>query len=60
MLTGLVTKNGILIVEVANQNPDLIKFNCIKNHFFSRLRPTLNNKLSTILGTLPIALATEK
>lgn len=59
MLVGLVTKNGILIVEFANQRKaaGLSKLEAIKDAAASRLRPILMTSLSTILGTLPIALA---
>lgn len=59
MLVGLVTKNGILIVEFANQRKaaGLKKMEAIKDAAASRLRPILMTSLSTILGTLPIALA---
>ncbi|MCK5009981.1 MAG: efflux RND transporter permease subunit, partial [Deltaproteobacteria bacterium] len=60
MLVGLATKNGILIVEFANQ---------LKSQGFSvvesviragtlRFRPVLMTAVSTIFGTLPIALST--
>ncbi len=59
MLIGLVAKNGILIVEFANQRKDdgLDRMNAIKEAAASRFRPILMTSLSTILGTLPIALA---
>jgi multidrug efflux pump len=59
MLIGLVTKNGILIVEFANQRKaaGLGKMEAIKDASISRLRPILMTSLSTILGILPIALA---
>src|ERR1035437_2742827 len=59
MLIGLVTKNGILIVEFANQKKiqGLDKLNAVREAAASRLRPILMTSLSTILGTLPIALA---
>ena len=59
MLIGLVTKNGILIVEFGNQRKaaGLDKFEAIKDAALSRLRPILMTSLSTILGILPIALA---
>lgn len=59
MLIGLVTKNGILIVEFANQRKaqGLTRLEAIKDASVARLRPILMTSLSTILGTLPIALA---
>ncbi len=59
MLVGLVTKNGILIVEFANQKKiqGLDRLNAVREAASSRLRPILMTSLSTILGTLPIALA---
>jgi multidrug efflux pump len=59
MLIGLVTKNGILIVEFANQRKaaGLSVMEAIEDAAVSRLRPILMTALATILGTLPIALA---
>lgn len=59
MLIGLVTKNGILIVEFANQRKDqgLELMNAVIGAAESRFRPILMTSLSTILGILPIALA---
>jgi multidrug efflux pump len=59
MLIGLVTKNGILIVEFANQRKQqgLSVLEAIKDAAGARFRPILMTSLSTILGTLPIALA---
>lgn len=59
MLVGLVTKNGILIVEFANQRKDngLSRADAIREASASRFRPILMTSLSTILGALPIALA---
>ncbi|MCI0331225.1 MAG: efflux RND transporter permease subunit [candidate division Zixibacteria bacterium] len=59
MLIGLVTKNGILIVEFANQRKaaGLPMLEAVKDAAASRFRPILMTSLSTILGTLPIALA---
>ena len=60
MLIGLVAKNGILIVEFANQqqNAGLTKMQAITTAAEQRLRPILMTSLSTILGLLPLALAT--
>lgn len=59
MLIGLVTKNGILIVEFANQlkQTGMDKRTAVIEAANLRLRPILMTSLSTILGTLPIALA---
>lgn len=59
MLIGLVTKNGILIVEFANQRREagLSLREAIQDASVARLRPILMTALSTILGTLPVALA---
>lgn len=59
MLIGLVTKNGILIVEFANQRQiqGLSIVEAIKDAAAARFRPILMTTLSTVLGILPIALA---
>jgi multidrug efflux pump len=59
MLIGLVAKNGILIVEFANQRKEhgLSRMDAIIEASASRFRPILMTSLSTILGVLPIALA---
>jgi len=60
MLIGLVTKNGILIVEFANQRKDeagLAPLAAAREAAAARFRPVLMTSLSTILGILPIALA---
>ena len=59
MLIGLVTKNGILIVEFANQRKaqDMSIKEAILGAAKARFRPILMTSLSTILGILPIALA---
>ncbi len=59
MLIGLVSKNGILIVEFANQRKaaGLAKLEAIHNAAVARFRPILMTSLSTILGAVPIALA---
>ena len=58
MLIGLVTKNGILIVEFANQRKatGLSVIEAVKSAAVARFRPILMTSLSTILGILPIAL----
>lgn len=59
MLIGLVTKNGILIVEFANQRKEQGKklLDAVIDAAESRFRPIVMTSLSTILGILPIALA---
>lgn len=59
MLIGLVTKNGILIVEFANQAKEKGKdiVSAVIEAAESRFRPIIMTSLSTILGILPIALA---
>ena len=59
MLIGLVTKNGILIVEFANQRKakGMNVEDSIVGAAKARFRPILMTSLSTILGILPIALA---
>ncbi|HOW41244.1 MAG TPA: efflux RND transporter permease subunit [Bacteroidales bacterium] len=58
MLIGLVTKNGILIVEFANQRKSagLSKIDAIKYAAAARFRPILMTSLATILGISPLAL----
>lgn len=59
MLIGLVTKNGILIVEFANQRREqgLKKIDAVVDAATQRLRPILMTSLATSLGALPIALS---
>jgi multidrug efflux pump len=59
MLIGLVTKNGILIVEFANQLRERgqNRLEAVKDASVARLRPILMTTLATMLGALPIALA---
>ena len=59
MLIGLVTKNGILIVEFANQRQrqGLSIMDAILDAAAARFRPILMTSISTVLGILPIALA---
>ena len=58
MLIGLVTKNGILIVEFANQKraEGIDKREAILHAAQQRLRPILMTSLATSLGALPIAM----
>lgn len=59
MLVGLVTKNGILIVEFARQRQaaGATVLEAAREGAAARFRPILMTSLATILGTLPIALA---
>lgn len=59
MLIGLVTKNGILIVEFANQlrEEGMGKYEAIMEAAESRLRPILMTSLAIALGALPIAMS---
>lgn len=59
VLIGLVTKNGILIVEFANQRVEdgLSYTEAAKESARLRFRPILMTSLATILGALPIALS---
>ncbi|UEG51237.1 efflux RND transporter permease subunit [Ferruginibacter lapsinanis] len=59
MLIGLVTKNGILIVEFANQKREkgIEKKQAVLEAAQQRLRPILMTSLATALGALPIALS---
>ena len=60
MLIGMVAKNGILIVEFANQRQQagLNIMDAVREAAVSRFRPILMTSLTTILGILPLALAT--
>ena len=60
MLIGLVAKNGILIVEFANQKQEtgIDKMQAIREAAIQRLRPILMTSVSTILGLVPLAFAT--
>jgi multidrug efflux pump len=60
MLIGLVTKNGILLVEFANQRRAAGQDtkSAMAQAVASRFRPILMTSVSTMLGTLPLAMAT--
>ena len=59
MLIGIVTKNGILIVEFANQKKEsgASLLNAAIEASSQRFRPILMTSLATVLGALPIALS---
>jgi len=59
MLIGLVTKNGILIVEFANQNQEkgMTKTEAAIYSATQRLRPILMTSLAMALGALPLAMS---
>ena len=59
MLIGLVTKNGILIVEFTNQKREhgMPKMQAVVEASAQRLRPILMTSLATSFGALPIALS---
>ncbi|HRE62938.1 MAG TPA: efflux RND transporter permease subunit [Ferruginibacter sp.] len=59
MLIGLVTKNGILIVEFANQKQlqGIPKVQAVIDAATARLRPILMTSLAMALGALPLALS---
>jgi len=58
VLIGLVVKNGILIVEFANQRKEqgLRKLEAVTDAAAQRFRPIIMTSLATALGALPIAL----
>lgn len=59
MLIGLVTKNGILIVEFANQSREkgMDKLSAVTYAAAQRFRPILMTSLAMALGALPLALS---
>jgi len=59
MLIGLVTKNGILIVEFSNKKREegMDKMTALIEAAVYRMRPILMTSLATALGALPIALS---
>ncbi len=60
MLIGLVAKNGILIVEFANQKQHggTDKMQAVREAALQRLRPILMTSAATVLGLVPLAFAT--
>ena len=60
-LIGLVSKHGILIVEFANEiqkNENLAPFDAVIKAASIRLRPILMTSFSTVLGIMPLVVAT--
>ena len=59
MLVGIVTKNGILIVEFANQRKaeGLLPKDAVLEAAVARFRPIVMTTLTTVFGILPIALS---
>ena len=59
MLIGLMAKNGILVVEFADQQRDrgLAVIDAIRLAATTRLRPVMMTMLSTVLGAVPLLLA---
>src|SRR4029453_7492075 len=59
-LIGLVSKNGILIVEFANemQRSGLSKVDAVREAALVRLRPVLMTSAATICGHFPLVLVT--
>jgi multidrug efflux pump len=59
-LVGLVSKNGILIVEFANklQEGGLPKLEAVKQAAATRLRPVLMTSVATVCGHFPLTLVT--
>jgi multidrug efflux pump len=59
MLVGLITKNGILIVEFSNQlrRKGLEFYEAVVEASTLRLRPILMTTLATVLGSLPLAIS---
>ncbi|MBX9752229.1 MAG: efflux RND transporter permease subunit [Roseococcus sp.] len=60
LLIGLMAKNGILVVEFANQLRDrgLTVFDAALEASVVRLRPILMTSIATVLGAVPLAMAT--
>jgi multidrug efflux pump len=59
-LVGLISKNGILIVEFANklQEEGQSKLEAVKNAAVTRLRPVLMTSVATVCGHFPLTLVT--
>jgi HAE1 family hydrophobic/amphiphilic exporter-1 len=61
LLVGIVTKNGILLVDYANtlRERGLAKLDAIKGSAFTRFRPIVMTSISVVAGNFPLALALE-
>ncbi len=61
LLVGLVTKNGILLVDFANtlRERGVSKLRAIQESAFTRFRPIVMTSVSVIAGNVPLALALE-
>ena len=61
LLVGIVTKNGILLVDYANtlRTRGKNKLDAIKESAFTRFRPIIMTSISVIAGNIPLALAIE-
>jgi HAE1 family hydrophobic/amphiphilic exporter-1 len=61
LLVGIVTKNGILLVDYANTLRDRgeSKLKAIQESAFTRFRPIIMTSISVIAGNIPLALALE-
>ena len=59
-LIGLIAKNGILIVEFANQlqRQGLEKLDAVRSAALTRLRPIVMTTMATVLGHFPLVLVT--
>ena len=59
-LIGLISKNGILIVEFANQlqNQGMKKRDAVRESSLTRLRPIMMTTLATVFGHFPLVLVT--
>jgi len=59
-LVGLVSKNGILIVEFANaqQEAGMTKIEAVRTAALTRLRPILMTTVATVVGHFPLTLVT--
>jgi HAE1 family hydrophobic/amphiphilic exporter-1 len=61
LLVGIVTKNGILLVDYANtlRERGESKIKAIQESAFTRFRPIIMTSISVIAGNIPLALALE-